>query len=557
MSPHHRHTPLLLVSEHRGRTMVMACNRPASRHAVRPGMTLAQAAALLPGEVRTAPYRPGQDARALHALARWAVRFTPDAADDPPDGLTLDATGCQRLYGSEQAMAEQVVEALAALGFTARAAVAPTIGAAWAVARCINHKPAAAERPRGSAPPPRTAILTDDTLPAALDPLPVATLRLEPGVVEHLAEVGITRVEHLRRLPRHELAGRFDGQVLRRLDQSLGQAPETIVPVRVQPPPMVEAAFAGPSTNVEAIEAMARQLLDRLGAELLRQEAGVRRLVLEVDRLDRDLRTETHRESLTLSRPSRTASHLWALLRPRLERLHLGHGIERLALRAAGVARLRHGQLMWRPSDAGPPATTSAPPLRLVGHPLAPGSAGGRSRTSADTGLRPAEPGANGSTVVAEQDADDADAEVSRLIDLLQARLGADRVVCAEPVDTHVPEAAARYRPANEPPPACEPTGTPPAHRPTVLLDRPRPIRVTLLQPEGPVLMVANGGTHRIVRTIGPERIGRRWWRLRPGKGDHAARDYYRLQDQAGRWLWVYRLRGWHRRTWWLHGAWE
>jgi protein ImuB len=44
----------------------------------------------------------------------------------------------------------------------------------------------------------------------------------------------------------------------------------------------------------------------------------------------------------------------------------------------------------------------------------------------------------------------------------------------------------------------------------------------------------------------GPERITPEWWR----KGKGAARDYYRIEDRAGRRYWLFREEA----RWFLHG---
>jgi protein ImuB len=52
-----------------------------------------------------------------------------------------------------------------------------------------------------------------------------------------------------------------------------------------------------------------------------------------------------------------------------------------------------------------------------------------------------------------------------------------------------------------------------------------------------------------VAKAEGPERIEPEWWR-----GNHkAARDYFWIQDGAGRRFWIYRSRGGERR-WYLHG---
>ena len=45
-------------------------------------------------------------------------------------------------------------------------------------------------------------------------------------------------------------------------------------------------------------------------------------------------------------------------------------------------------------------------------------------------------------------------------------------------------------------------------------------------------------GVHDIARVEGPERIAPEWWRQ---PGGTRLRDYYRVEDEAGRRFWIYR----------------
>src|SRR5688572_10614978 len=128
---------VLLAATSRGQRLIAACCARAAKAGVRAGMSVAHATALLPAAARVVlrDHAPVEDAAALRALARWAVRFSPTVAPDDPDGLILDVTGCRRLYGGDEALAALVAESIRSLGLDARVAIAPTIGAAWGVAR--------------------------------------------------------------------------------------------------------------------------------------------------------------------------------------------------------------------------------------------------------------------------------------------------------------------------------------------------------------------------------------------------------------------------------------
>ena len=195
--------PLLLLAVRHGRQEVVGACPQARRCGVAPGMTSAQAAALLPPEAEPVllDHAPQADAAALAAIARWCRRLGPVVAADPPDGLLLDLTGCERLHGGVHAMARAVAGRLARLGLELHAALAPTLGGAWALAR-FDRSPL----PVVGGSSEHAAL---EELSRRLDPLPVAALRLEPGEVAALEEVGIDRVEQLRVLPREAVADRF------------------------------------------------------------------------------------------------------------------------------------------------------------------------------------------------------------------------------------------------------------------------------------------------------------------------------------------------------------
>ena len=75
--------------------------------------------------------------------------------------------------------------------------------------------------------------------------------------------------------------------------------------------------------------------------------------------------------------------------------------------------------------------------------------------------------------------------------------------------------------------------------RPQRLLDRPEAIAVVYATPEGvPRRFVWRRLVHDIARVEGPERIAPEWWRER---STARLRDYYRVEDQAGRRYWIYR----------------
>ncbi len=443
-------------------------------------MTLAHARALFPpnAPVGIAEHQPERDAAALRSLAAWMLRYSPAVAVDPPAGLMADIRGCGPLFGGAPRHIRLMRQGLARLGFASRIAAAPTFACAWGAARY-----GAAE----------AAVIAPGAEMSAVGDLPVAALRLDADVIEALAEVGIERVGHVMDLAsgpsRSEAPARFGADALLRLDAVMGRAIEAIDPVRPPPPLIVERCFDGPTASPEAVALAARGLVEDCRQELIRRGAGARRVTITLARVD----AAPVALSAALSRPSRDAKHLWSLLAPKVEVANLGFGVDRVALEASRLARLSHAQARRWDEDEAARA--------------------------------------------------EADRAAGELVDALAARLGASRVLRTEASETHVPERAFRPRPAGE---GARRSPAWPAvtlmDRPAALLSPPEAARVMALTPDGPVSWVEwRGRAAAVTACAGPERIAAEWWRTPGPAYERAERDYFRVGDSLGRWLWLCR----------------
>jgi protein ImuB len=153
--------------------------------------------------------------------------------------------------------------------------------------------------------------------------------------------------------------------------------------------------------------------------------------------------------------------------------------------------------------------------------------------------------------------------ELAALTDRLAARFGTERVLGFQAAHTHHPDRAARTVPLA----SVEEGGSPfssaanddaagePPIRPVFLFEPPLPIETLAEVPDGPPLRFRwRRVLHEVARAEGPERIAPEWWRGEDG----LTRDYYRVEDAAGRRFWVFRegLYGHEATTprWFLHG---
>ncbi len=488
---------LFLISTSSRGQIVSHCCPLAATHGVRPGLNVTQARAILPPNlhVRIEPHEPERDAKALAALAVVAQSLSPITSADPPEGLLADVSGCARVFDGEAGLLRAALSRFTDLGFHVRAAIAPTYGCAQAVAR-YGH----------------SSIVPDGGQRQALSALSIRALRCDPKTDEALREVGLDTVGQVLAIPRSVLPSRFGDELIFRLDQALGHAIETIDPVHTSDPIRVERIFDGPTDQFEAITLTVRDLLSQLHGHLQQRESGTTRMTLRLERSD----TEPLDLRFALSSPTRDLKHLWSLVRPRLEKANLGFGVEEISITSTRTVRIEHRQKeCWRKEESR-----------------------------------------------------ETEASRAAWLDTMVNRFGA-RVKRAALVESHVPERAVRGDTATcsqrhratgrtteaqreRPDVAPWKCGAVEVSRPSLLLPDPEPVLVTALSPDGPVITFRwRGEDERVVACRGPERIEPEWWKVRGG-GD-SARDYFRVQDTRGRWLWVYR----DDTGWFVHGVWS
>ncbi|MCB0358846.1 MAG: DNA polymerase Y family protein [Bdellovibrionales bacterium] len=496
-------TPIILFVEHRGQQFVARVSKEARALGISPFMTLAHARACAP-TATIAPFRAADDLKSLLALGRWAERFSPLTAVDPPEltdpalgldlrhnGLVIDITGSKRLFGSFQAIAEQLDQRLRSLQIAARIAITPTQGAGWAFSRYGPHRICRVDR---------------ESLRTALAPLPIQALRLDDVLCEELHAVGITCMQHLLAIPPRELAARFGEPLTTRIQQVLGLCAEPLHPIRTTVPIWSQFSFDSPITRLESIHLALQRLIESVMEQLRAQQKQARSLTVTFHGND----TSTITKHITLHVPTADGTAFWRLLRPRLESLRTtGGGIEALTL-TVKRSEYRH-------------------PHHLS---LLEGHASNQSTTRA----------------------------IGELIDTLTAQLGEQRILRGTRRASHIPERSFQLDIASpddlQRTPASRTPPLPTRERPSTLFSTPQAITALSLLPDHPPERLQwNGETFLINHGLGPERIAHEWWRGPAPAAAHTYRDYFTVQTQDGTWLWVYREAASQR--WFLHGIWS
>ena len=316
-----------------------------------------------------------------------------------------------------------------------------------------------------------------------LAPLPLAALRLDPDIVSAMQRVGLKRIGQVIDAPRAPLASRFGSDLIRRLDQALGADEEAIDPRRSPPSFIAERRFAEPIAREEDIAATLSSLAATLSASLERHGEGARRLEYALFRVD----GAVMRIVVGTTRPIRAPKLILALFREKFaalgDEIDAGFGFDmaRLSVTVSAAVDAAQGDLSGEIN-----ATDS----------------------------------------------------IDALIDRIGARLGEESVAAIVSRATHIPEraeglatAAAATGRSTAP---IQPADTP---RPLRLFAHPEPVVATAEVPDGPPVQFRwRRAIYHVARAEGPERIAAEWWNT-----TGPTRDYFRVEDEAGRRFWLYR----------------
>jgi protein ImuB len=318
--------------------------------------------------------------------------------------------------------------------------------------------------------------------------LPLAALRLPLNTLNALSQAGLRQISHLYPLGRADLTARFGPDMVLRYSQLFGDQPDSQIPVQPVQPVAVTKIWAEPVMGYEALCHMISQLTAEMAERLLDAELAARSFELGWQRTDGQVSCLLFR----LSRPGRREQTLQRLMAGAAEKIDAEFGVE--------YSWIQAHELM-----------VDVPVTALLG---------------------------------TDQDSLQA-SQVSDMVDILAARLGPDKVQrVVSQSDWHIADSQA-YQPVAD---VTDKTGqwsmpvltglTSP--RPVRLLDRPEPVKVVAMMPDHPPAMIRwRHYNWTVLRATGPERVGPRWWD--PNRTDRLSRDYYRVEVEDGRRLWLCR----------------
>ena len=331
--PDLKDVPFVIAAPEHGRMVIQAANTAAQAKGIDVNMVVADCRAVLPG-LQVFDDKPELTGKALKALAEWCLRYTPVVAVDQHDGLILDVSGCPHLWGGEKPYLKEIIGKLRSFGYDVRAAIADTIGAAWAVSRHGKTIP----------------IVEHSYQLEAILPLHPKALRLDASILERLEKLGLYQIQSFINMPRKALRRRFGQSMLTRLDQALGQEYEVINPIQPVEPYQERLPSLEPIRTATGIEIALKQLLEKLSVRLAKEEKGLRKCVFKCYRIDGVIQ----QIEIGTSRTSRNVAHLFKLFEMKIANIAPALGIEVFTAEATIVEDISAAQdALWDFTEGG------------------------------------------------------------------------------------------------------------------------------------------------------------------------------------------------------------
>lgn len=449
-------------------------------------------------------YLPQASTDIIDALTQKSLSLTPFVSRDI-DGVILNISGTARIHKGDCGLVEKIrgifrgSPALRSLTF--KIGIGSTVGVAWALSRFGG----------GS-----VNIDSNQQPVATLAKLPIMALRVSKGVVQQLRDLGIETVADLLPLPADTLDNRFGPELNMRLKQALGEMEEILNIVKIDPTIKIRRGFDPPLYSQEAIVDLLLQLFESLRQDLVKRRQQASNFIFKLEGRAHSGEPYCRVRQFSLYAASSSKSHLFTIITPLVE-----------GVRVPGPVQF---------------ITTAA--LDVESHKETQGNIGGKFEIAGQ--------------------GSDATKAFNELINIAAVRLGLDRINSIKFHESYIPEHNHRFVPI-----ARISTKSPGLYsnvsiqterqiyvdRPSHILPKPQAITAICLLPDkAPAWIEWRGKGSKIIRAIGPERISKEWWQDEV-ESMLDERDYFKVQDEVGKWLWIYRsLMSGH---WYLQGVWS
>lgn len=305
---------------------LVACNAAAFSLGIRPGLTLADARARLPN-LTVRPHDAQADGRWLERIMAFCDRYSPMVSPDLDDGVTLDITGCDYLFGGESGLAEEARQRITERGLQVQLAFSDTPEGAQGLARHHGRRVPAQDEA------------------ATLRGLPIAALRLEADDELALRRAGLRTIGDLASRPTAPLAARFGENTVFRLKRLVGDVDSRITPVRVPPALSFACRFAEPLLRVQDVLQVIERLLREAALALDRRGMGGRIFIARLFRSDGEMRDLSVETGLPVRDPARLLRLFSARIDALADPIDFGFGFDVVRLMVPILEPLAEKQL--------------------------------------------------------------------------------------------------------------------------------------------------------------------------------------------------------------------
>lgn len=484
--------------------VVKACCASAFRLGVREGMPITLARAIAPDSLILS-FDAARDFKVLHGLALKGLRYTPLSGLENEIWRAYEKNSLQQLSrlhwglimditgtGKLYPCESQLAGHL--LGRLREGGIDAKIG----IAPTIGSAWAVSRYSEHN-----VIIIHRNALHDALAKLPVESLRIEQEPLRSLNTLGIYQICDLRKLPRNSLASRFGVNLITRLDQAYGHIEESFCPVHQKKPFHVNRRFEIHLADREQVERAAFLLLENLFVQLHEKGVCARlfRIILEIHQSGGNKLQE--QRDMTLHSASENFSHVLSVIEPVIDSMHISGTVAAIDIFAMHTEHRRTVQSDFSGSE----------------------------------------------------EADLCSRGASELIDGATSQIGSGNVCGVDFKSSYIPEKSALFVPSTQlKKRSMRPAEVPRFDRPPLLFRNPESINIISLLPDHPPSRIQwRGQSCRVTRSTGPERISAEWWE-QYADNPIEERDYFKVQDETGRWLWIFRMKT--TREWFVQGVW-
>ncbi len=309
-NPEQREQPLAISRAQGPRADLDYVSQPAARMGVRPGMTAAQAMAII-SDLTVVPHSPAAERSAADALIDVAESLSPIVEESAPGLVFVDLAGLAKLHGAEDEIAAELWRRARRIGLEAAIGIAASKEVAHLAARCGGRR-----------------VIQSGMEREFLNWLPLDLLEINAEIQQTLARWGIRRLGELARLDLREVGTRLGSWGVELVRVARGESSSPIVP-RPQAESFAEKIEL--EYGIELLEPLGfvmRAMLERLIArlELRGMVAGDVLLSLELADRRRDQRR------VAVAAPSNEVRSLLTLITLALEATPPAAAIEAISI---------------------------------------------------------------------------------------------------------------------------------------------------------------------------------------------------------------------------------